>query len=233
MSKMPTIKQTVKDFVRRTFWYDLIYTYKQKKLYREWLKAGKPIPQPHLVKQMIIKEYAREFNLSVFVETGTYLGDMVHAVEDVFDEIYSTELSKELYERAKRRFSSKDHIVILQGDSADVLPVVLSRVKEPCLFWLDAHYSGGITTKGTKNTPIMKELYHILRHSVNGHVILIDDARMFTGNDDYPTIQKLQDLAASIGPSCTFEVKDDIIRIVPIWHSADCKSDHKPQYKVS
>jgi len=48
-------------------------------------------------------------------------------------------------------------------------------------------------------------------------VILIDDARNFTGNDDdYPSIQELQDLVASIGSSWTFEIKDDIIRIIEV-----------------
>jgi len=181
------------------------------------LKAGRPSPPPHLVKQMSVKEYAKKFQLQVFVETGTYVGCMVHAIDDVFDEIYSIEIGQELYERAKKEFTGKNHITILQGDSVDVLPVVLARLERRCLFWLDAHYSGGITTKGPKNTPIIEELHHIFKHSVRGHVILIDDARNFTGNDDdYPSIQELQDLVASIGSSWTFEIKDDIIRIIEV-----------------
>ena len=35
-------------------------------------------------KQEIIKAGAKEHNLKYFIETGTYLGDMVDAVKDIF-----------------------------------------------------------------------------------------------------------------------------------------------------
>jgi hypothetical protein len=84
------------------------------------------------------------------------------------------------------------------------------------LFWLDAHYypnSGGTTAKGELETPIIKELHCILNHPVEGHVILIDDAREFPGRNNYPTIAQLQDLIVKRHPNRAFEVKDDIIRI--------------------
>jgi hypothetical protein len=42
------------------------------------------------------------------------------------------------------------------------------------------------------------------------HVILIDDARHFTGKGDYPGIPFLKDLASGAGFN-HFEVKDDIL----------------------
>ena len=51
-----------------------------------------------------MKQYAEEYNTDVFVETGTYLGDMINAVENNFKSIYSVELSEELYKRAKELF---------------------------------------------------------------------------------------------------------------------------------
>ena len=44
---------------------------------------------------------------------------------------------------------------ILQGDSTDVLPEVVEKMDEPTLFWLDGHYSGGITASGEQETPIV------------------------------------------------------------------------------
>jgi hypothetical protein len=61
-----------------------------------WTLRGKTAPPPHVIKQRAIKSYARRFGLSVFVETGTYLGDMVEAVRPHFKKIYSIELSEEL-----------------------------------------------------------------------------------------------------------------------------------------
>jgi len=138
---------------------------------------------------------------------------MVNAVKDIFDEIYSIELGMELSQQAKKRFANAKHITILQGDSGEVLKDVLAYVEKPCLFWLDSHYSAGITSKGNLTTPIQKELVHILNHPmVHSHRILIDDARSFTGEGDYPSIRFLQDLVTSAGFD-NFQVKDDIIRI--------------------
>ena len=94
-----------------------------------------------------------------------------------------------------------------------VLPSLLTLIREPCLFWLDAHYSEGITVKSDLNTPILEELKHIFAHTIRGHVILIDDARCFTGREDYPTGEELKLFVAKKRPGWIFEVKDDIIRI--------------------
>jgi hypothetical protein len=99
------------------------------------------------------------------------------------------------------------------GNSSKVLPKIIKEIEEPCLFWLDAHYSEGITVKGDKETPIMEELNHIFSHSIKDHVILIDDARCFTGINDYPSIEELKHFVLNKFPKHRFNVKDDIIRI--------------------
>lgn len=62
---------------------------------------GKPIPPPHLIKQETVKEYAHKFSIDILIETGTYLGDMVFAMKDVFSQIYSIELDSDLCMKAK------------------------------------------------------------------------------------------------------------------------------------
>lgn len=86
-------------------------------------------------------------------------------------------------------------------------------MNEPCLFWLDGHYSGGNTSNGEKETTIMEELKRICAHSVINYVILIDDAREFTGQDDYPTLESLRIFIKARLPCHEFEVQGDIIRI--------------------
>jgi len=113
----------------------------------------------------------------------------------------------------KEDLLAKKNITIIHGDSGEVLGEVLAHINQPCLFWLDGHYSGGITVKGELETPIRRELSHIFRHSIAGcHVIIIDDARGFTGEYDYPTIEELRDISRLAGFD-SFEVKNDIIRI--------------------
>ena len=186
--------------------------YRQYQLW-EWVRAGKSIPPPDIVKQRIVKEYAKGFRLRMFVETGTYMGEMVNAVKNRFDQIYSIELGLELSENAKKRFAGKKNITIVHGDSGEVLGEVLDHVNQPCLFWLDGHYSGGTTAKGEVETPIRRELSRIFNHSIaSHHVILIDDARCFVGDHDWPAIEELRNMSSSAGFDA-FEVKHDIIRI--------------------
>lgn len=166
-------------------------------------------PQGHILKETFVKKYKRRFKIKTFIETGTYLGEMVSAVKDSFDKIYSIELNEELYKKAKKDFARFDNIEILQGDGGEVLPKLLKSVNEPTLFWLDGHYSAGITSKGGLNTPIMKELEAILKHPVKQHIILIDDARLFNGAGDYPAYDEIAKIAEKYGYAQ--ETKKDII----------------------
>jgi hypothetical protein len=206
---------SIKKMVRKTFIYNLIEYYRQHKDLVRWVKNGRVGPTPHLIKQAIIKEYAKEFNISILVETGTFMGDMVSAMKQEFVTIISIELSNNLYKRAMKRFSSISHIQIVRGDSAKVLPNILTSITEPALFWLDAHYSAGFTEKGDSETPIKRELDCILKHPISNHVILIDDARCFTGQNDYPSLVELKKIVETNRPHFDIQVKEDIIRIHP------------------
>jgi hypothetical protein len=178
-----------------------------------WKEKGSPLPVPHWVKQATLREYQRAFQLPILVETGTFLGDTVRSLKRDFEEIYTIELDEALYRKAKRRFARCHYICVIQGDSGERLPDVLARVSRPCLFWLDGHYSGGITAKGAENTPILRELTHILHHRLQGHVVLIDDADAFTGQDGYPTLRSLQESVRASQPQWSIEVANNIIRL--------------------
>lgn len=184
----------------------------EKKLHK-W-ECNKLTPSmPHLGKQNIVLEYTKRFPSKVFIETGTYKGDMVYAVLPHFEKIYSIELDKTLSEKAQKRFAGYRSVSVVQGSSKDVLPEILRDVKQSCLFWLDAHYSGGRTAKGDTETPIMQELECILSHSYAAdHVILIDDARCFVGGNDYPLIKEVECYILSKFPNWVFYIKDDIIQ---------------------
>lgn len=207
-----------KDIIKNwSFAYNTLY---QIKLYYRngidlllWAKNGRPIPPPHVVKQITVKQYARRFNLDILIETGTFLGDIVYAMRKNFDKIYSIELSKELSDRAKERFRNYKHIHIVQGDSPIILSRLLPQICRRPLIWLDAHYSGGNTAKGDLETPIMRELNEIFRHIHLNPVILIDDARCFDGSNGYPTIEQLRSYVLNQCPGWIFEIEYDIIRI--------------------
>jgi hypothetical protein len=178
-----------------------------------WEAIGRPVPPPHAVKIATVRAYAQRFATPVLVETGTFMGDMVAAVQDDFREIFSMEIDPRLCEQAGARFAWDRHIHILGGDSAKTLNGVVCQLHAACLFWLDAHYSGGVTGRSTTDTPIMTELEHILAAPGIEPVILIDDARLFVGQADYPTVAEVRSLVARLRPDWTVEVENDIIRV--------------------
>ncbi len=178
-----------------------------------WGIKGKSVPPPHNIKVKVISDYAKRFQIDTFIETGTYLGQTIDDLEETFDKIYSVELDKVLYQNAKKMFSKNRNIEIIQGNSAVILPKLIKHLKEHSLFWLDAHYSGGITTKGSKESPILGELKAISKSKIRGHIILVDDAREFTGSNSYPSIGKVKQFVAKNFPGYKMIVKEDIIRI--------------------
>lgn len=210
-----TAKTYVRNLVKDTALWRALQGVRNRSKIRAWEAAGRPVPPPHIIKQRILSTYVEAFKPQVFVETGTYFGDMIFAMKDKFSTIYSIELSEELAKKAQRRFHTYGYIEVVAGDSGEKLPLILGRLNKPCMFWLDGHYSGGITAKGASDTPVIKEVLAILDHKIKDHVILIDDARCFDGSDGYPAMDQLRELVLDRGPRYDFSVADDVIRIVP------------------
>ncbi len=214
----PTLLRKVKSAVKKSFigkgW--------------KWLEKAKidfihrlQVPS-YKKKRAILEHYRRDYNLKVFVETGTFLGDTVEFFKDKFDQVYSIELSEELFADAKKRFAKDANVTILQGDSGEVLQRIVPNIIAPALFWLDGHYSYEFyvgdrfikTALGSKVTPIVKEL-NILLNDKHQYVILIDDARLFNGEWDYPRLEEISDMVSKAAFKYNFSVSHDIIRIVP------------------
>ena len=182
---------------------------------KKWEMNGKPVPPPHTVKQQAIQYYQKRAGYNILVETGTYKGDMILAQKDFFKKIYSIELSEALFEKAKQRFRKYPYVTLLQGNSGDVIAKVLNELQEPAVFWLDGHYSGGITAKIEKYSPINEELQTLIANNRLQHIILIDDARGFTGEHGYLTLDEVKDMTIKYFPGYHFSVDEDIIRLVP------------------
>jgi hypothetical protein len=182
------------------------------RIWLQWWLSGRPVPPPPPVKHRLLKRFRSAYGLRVFIETGTFAGETVAAMLDHVDRIVSIELDASLAAAARARFAGRPEVTILQGDSSELLGQVLDGLTEPCLVWLDGHYSGSITAQGAQPSPISAEVDAILRHPVRRHVVLIDDARDFSGRDGYPRIAELRERILSRAPGSSFDVLDDIIR---------------------
>ena len=144
---------------------------------------------------------------------------MVKAQRRLFRRIFTIELDGRLYDRAVARFRGDPRIVILRGGSGRVSPEVIERLDGRTIFWLDGHYSGGVTAGGESDTPVVQELAAILADPNSRHVILIDDARCF-GSGDYHSLDDIRRQVQLGRPGWMVYVEDGIIRV----HARDLSS---------
>lgn len=203
------------EYLKLTPLYEIVLPVVLRLELYNWYKRNKLPPTPQLIKHKTIKDLADKFSIKTLVETGTYLGTMINANKYNFRLIYTIELDQKLYRQAKKKFNRFNHIHIKQGDSEKILPKILKRIKEPTIFWLDAHYSRGITAKGKKETPIVAEIKIILKDKSTKDVLLIDDALNFNGKNDYPTIKELKGLVAKQNKNYNVSIKNNLIYILP------------------
>jgi len=149
----------------------------------------------------------------IFIETGSFIGDGIQAaLNSGFKNIISIELVKRLHYHCKHRFVNNKGVQLFLGDTLIVLPEIMKVIKEPCTFWLDAHFCGGDTGYGDVRVPILQELEIIGKHYIKTHTILIDDMRAVQHgfpNDGWNelTIDMLKEAVLKINPD--YEISFD------------------------
>jgi len=213
------VRRAIRDLINASPAYPLVQgqleRLRERQALRAWADDGGRGATPHLVKQGILREYAQRYGLRTLVESGTYLGSMVHAMRDCFDRIITVEVEPNLAARARRRFARAPHVTVLEGDSGGLMADVVGGLRGPALFWLDGHYSGGITGSGESHCPVMKELPPILGDTRFEHVILIDDARLFGVDPAYPTTDEVRATVLAARPNYTARLDLDVLRYAP------------------
>ncbi len=128
----------------------------------------------------LVRAIQKVLPVEVFVETGTFHGDTVASVQDLFEEIYSIELSEELFAENQSRLGKCPHVHLIAGDSTKVLPELAARLRDRgVLFFLDAH--GCVAASAIQILsccPLLEELRAIGCLNPKS-LIIIDDARLF------------------------------------------------------
>lgn len=197
------------------------YSFRMKSLYQPVLRLSRALfrwpPQSSeaRVKHALVARLGRRHQLANLVETGTSVGDMVEAQRENFRAIVTIELAQPLAEAAGKRFAAFPHIRVLQGDSGTRLADALRLIEGPALYWLDGHYSGGVTARGSEETPIQQELALIAARNERGDVILIDDARLFGWRSGYPSLRRIRRFVSERLPRHSLRVESDVICIEP------------------
>ena len=176
---------------------------------------GQYRPAPHAVKMRILRSWLPDAAEMTFVETGTYRGDTVLALHHVFKRVISIEINPALHELAKSRTAAAQNIDLVLGDCVVELPKILSNLGGRAAFWLDGHWSGGVTGRGDMDDPILVSLNQIGSHPNKTHVLFIDDARTFQGGNSVPDLVEVLSAIRAINADYSIRVHNDIIVAVP------------------
>ena len=136
----------------------------------------------------IMSRFSRYSAIDTFIETGTFHAETTLRMGKVFRHCHTIELSQELYEQAKVKLADTS-VVCHHGDSAQVLPRLLSEITCPAVFFLDAHWCKRDSAKGSVDVPLLTELDHIAKRPFSD-LLIIDDVRLFSSskNEDWSAI---------------------------------------------
>ncbi len=171
----------------------------------------------HIISQAVEAEKCH-----FFIETGTFLGDTLMAVSPNFKYNWSMEAQNHFFQLSSLRFAhpTRKNVTLLEGDSPDVLPNVFSELdvrpedNKRSIIFFDAHFSGHIAgesdadhlsykSKKYGECPLLQEIEAISNHSVDDHVIVIDDMRVL-GSRGWPTSTELFEAILNINSNYKF-----------------------------
>ena len=171
------------------------------------------------IPESLVLNLVKNNNVKNFIETGTYKGNSSFWAAIHFDNVFTIELNKELYEETSSRKDAPKNITFLQGNSKVVLPELVNTLDGQSIFWLDGHWCMGAGGKEDE-CPLMNELMAISK--TKDSIILIDDARCFLGPlppphnaNDWPRIDEIFSLIHNYFPDYTSTIVEDVIVAVP------------------
>lgn len=119
-------------------------------------------------------------DFDTFVETGTGLGQTILPLSAHFRELHTVEIKEEFFEASRLMASAaKAPICFYHGPSEEVLPEIIGRLRGPTVFFLDAHWSGEDTGRGSVDVPLLEELRALDAQLPHKALLILDDLRLF------------------------------------------------------
>jgi hypothetical protein len=97
--------------------------------------------------------------------------------------------------KSKRTLQSLQNVTTLYGDSLDLIAQVIPQNQTKCVFWLDAHYTGGKTADSLNSCPLDSKLSQMLTSGQSiASINLIDDSRGLIGDNGWPILGEVINL---------------------------------------
>lgn len=132
-------------------------------------------------------------NVTTLYETGTGTGKAVstrYAIDSGFTKVYTCESYEPLFQQNQKEFGHIPGLVMSLEDSDVFLRAVPKSSSASRVFFLDAHFYGGVDFGGSpqsyvtsadhpKSFPLEDELDILLSKDIQNDWIIIDDARLY------------------------------------------------------
>jgi hypothetical protein len=119
----------------------------------------------------VINRLKNYFCVDIAFETGTSTGYTTIELSKLFKLVLSVEIDPILWRDSSNKLSDRSNVIILKGDSPEILSVLLPFIKGRILFYLDAHW--GITGK----CPLRREL-EVVGEFSKDNLLVIHDFRV-------------------------------------------------------
>lgn len=158
----------------------------------------------------------RAMELDTFVEGGTYTGQSAKFAASAFQRVYTIEKSPDMHAVASRNLAGLQRVHLLQGDTREHLRVLAGDGR--ILYWLDAHWSGGLTYGLGDECPLLEEL-RIIFAAGKECAILVDDARLFLAPPPRPhqvaQWPGMVEIVGSLPEGWEIFVREDVMYLLP------------------
>lgn len=171
-----SIKLDLKIFIINSIFYNFYNFFKDLIL---WYKRNYSGRSPSFIKRTVLIKNALPD--SIWIETGTYLGQTTKFLSKYFFKIYTIEADLDLFNSTRKYLEKYENIEVINATSEIGLERVLSsKIEKNVNFFLDAHAVSNNKTKtyiGKESNPILNEL-NIIKKEINNlknFKIFIDD----------------------------------------------------------
>lgn len=169
-------KLKFKIIIVNSFFYNFYSVFKDS---IQWIVRGYSANSPTYIKRAQLIKHS--LHNSIWIETGTYLGQTAKFLRKFSTQIYTIEPDIDLFKSVKKYLNKYKNIIVINATSEKALEKLLSKkIKKNVNFFLDAHNVSNNSTKtyqGSISNPILNEL-KIIKKKINNlkdFVIFIDD----------------------------------------------------------
>jgi hypothetical protein len=136
-------------------------------------------------------------NYPIFIETGTYKGDTIFAMEPHFEKLHTIEIHEQFWHDSYTSYTG-NKIQFYWADTEKILPDILPTLDKDTIFFLDSHWSGVDTGLGSQAVPLYEELRAINNLFLGRAILIIDDFRLFE-TEHWEIINKSRVLECVLG----------------------------------